>query len=88
MAPCSPQHRCFFSRDLVDLAMMQPRKALRQRALLKAQPAYGDSVQADLRKAIAHLLGRPGRLERCMLALQMTLPKAQLWQRIKALEAR
>lgn len=74
-----------FSRDLIDLAMMRPRKALRQRAVAKAYAAYGDSIEADLSKAVAHLLDRPGRLQRCMEALQIALPPALVRQRIRAL---
>jgi hypothetical protein len=77
-----------FSRDLIDLAMMQPKAKLLKLASAKAQGAYGDSIQTDLAKAIAHLLGREGRLERCMAAMQITVPKALLWQRIKALAPR
>jgi hypothetical protein len=73
-----------FSRDLIDLAMMQPGKPLLRQAMDKARGAYGDSIQRDLGKAVAHLLGRPGRLERCMQALAMTAPKAVVWQRIQA----
>ena len=29
---------------------------------------------------------RPGRLERCMQVMAMTLPKAVLWQKIRALK--
>lgn len=74
-----------FSRDLIDLAMMAPPKKLREQALAKAAQAYGASVEADLRAAIQALRERPGRLERCMNALQMTMPPAQLWQRIRRL---
>lgn len=74
-----------FSRDLIDLAMMQPRGVLWQRATDKAQAAYGDSIEADLAKAVDHLLSREGRLDRCMAALRISAPKALLWQRIKAL---
>jgi hypothetical protein len=76
-----------FSRDLIDLAMMQPKRALLKRAIAKAQAAYGDSIEADLAKAVAHLLGREGRLERCMDAMRIHEPKAVLWQRIRALVA-
>lgn len=75
-----------FSRDLIDLAMMSPPKKLLMQAIAKAREAYGDSVEADLAKAIEDLRGRPQRLEQCMRAMQMTtVPKALLWQRIKAL---
>ena len=74
------------SRDLIDLAMMAPPAGLLQRAIAKAQAAYGDSVQADLARAIQDLRERPHRLDHCMQALGMhTLPKTLLWARIKAL---
>ncbi|KQX91205.1 nucleotidyl transferase AbiEii/AbiGii toxin family protein [Variovorax sp. Root473] len=75
-----------FSRDLIDLAMMQPGKPLLQRAACKARLAYGDSIDADLEKAADALLARPGRMERCMHMLQMTsIPPALLRKHIKAL---
>ncbi len=75
------------SRDLIDLAMMQPGKALLRQAIIKAQGAYGASIEADLHKAIHTLRERPHRLDHCMQAMRMTtVPKALLWKRIKALE--
>lgn len=74
------------SRDLIDLAMMQPDETLFRLAAAKARKAYGKSIGADLAKAIEALRARPLRLDRCMEALQMTtVPKALLWKRIKAL---
>ena len=60
------------SRDLIDLAMMQPDRALFDGPLAKATAAYGKSVAVDLDKAIETLRARPQRLDRCMEALQMT----------------
>jgi hypothetical protein len=75
------------SRDLIDLAMMAPPKALLRQAIVKAQGAYGASIEADLHKAIQTLRERPHRLDHCMQAMRMTtVPKALLWKRIKALE--
>ena len=75
-----------FSRDLIDLAMMAPNKALMKQALGKAQGAYGDSVSADLARAVEDLRARPHRLDTCMQAMAMTtVSKAVLWARIKAL---
>lgn len=72
--------------DLIDLAMMAPPKKLLQQAITKAKVAYGDSVEADLGKAIQDLRERPHRLDHCMQAMRMnTVPKAVLWTRIKAL---
>ena len=74
------------SRDLIDLAMMQPTKKLLKLAIAKAKTAYGDSVETALAKAIEDLRDRPHRLDHCMQALRMTtVPKALLWKRIKAL---
>jgi hypothetical protein len=73
------------SRDLIDLAMMAPPRALLQDAIEKAQAAYGDSVEKDLAGAIEDLRSRPHRLDRCMHAMHITMPKALLWKRIRAL---
>lgn len=78
-----------FSRDLIDLAMMQPGTALLRRAASKARLAYGESIDIDLAKAIHALLTRPERMNHCMARLQMTsIPPALLRQRIKALRPR
>jgi len=77
-----------YSRDLIDLAMLQPSRALLRRAIDKAATAYGQSIQADLAKAITRLRERPGRLEACRLALRMhAVPAAVLWARIRRLQA-
>ncbi len=74
------------SRDLIDLAMMAPPKALLKRAIAKAEGAYGDSVTADLARAVEDLRAQPHRLDQCMRAIAMTtVSKAALWARIKAL---
>ena len=38
------------SRDLIDLAMMAPPKALLRQAIAKAEGVYGPSIEGDLRK--------------------------------------
>lgn len=74
------------SRDLIDLAMVGPSQKSLQSAIQKAATAYGDSIERDLKKAIAALATRKGRLEQCMDALKIDeIPKAQLWQRIRSL---
>lgn len=77
-----------FSRDLIDMAMMQPTARLLQSACEKAEGAYGASIRRDLLEAVGKLLTRDGRLEQCMSALKIELPKAVLWQRLKALALR
>jgi hypothetical protein len=75
-----------FSRDLIDLAMMTPSKALLVRAIDKAAAAYGASVETDLMNAIRRLRERPGRLDDCMRAMRMTMTaKPLLSRRIRAL---
>lgn len=80
--------RSVYSRDLIDLAMMQPTHDLMRHATAKAQTAYRSAVVKDLNKAIDDLRGNPHRLDDCMRALHMTrTPKAVLWERIINLAA-
>ncbi len=74
------------SRDLIDLAMMQPKPKLLAAAFAKAQAAYGQSISNDLVNAIGYLQLHPHRLDVCMQAMHMTgIAKAVLWKRIRAL---
>lgn len=77
-----------FSRDLIDLAMMQATPALLRQARARAEQAYGYSGAAALvLKAIAMLRDRPHRLDECMQAMAISkVSPAQLWQRIRRLE--
>lgn len=75
-----------FNRDVIDLAMMQPRLPLLRQAIAKAEAAYGQAVRVDLDKAIQRLQQRQGWLDRCMQAMAMTLPKALVWQRVRNLQ--
>ena len=54
-------------------------------ALTKCHTSYGPAVARDLTKAIDRLQERHGWLERCMQAMAMTMPKAVLWQKVRAL---
>lgn len=75
-----------FSRDLIDLAMMNPPLRLLRQAIAKAEQPYGKSVLAALAKAINKFQTRQGWAERCMQAMAMDLPKALLWQKVRALQ--
>ncbi|WPB58498.1 nucleotidyl transferase AbiEii/AbiGii toxin family protein [Xylophilus sp. GOD-11R] len=76
------------SRGLIDLAMMAPARSMLRQAMVKAREAYGASIDSALGKAIDYLRQFPQRLDQRMAAMSMTtVPRAQLWQRIKALEA-
>ncbi|WP_207568322.1 hypothetical protein [Mycolicibacter senuensis] len=78
--------RSVSSRDVIDLAMMEPGPGLLNRAIAKAETAYRSAIVDDLRRAIDYLRDNPHRLDDCMLALQMyDTPKAVLWDRIKRL---
>lgn len=74
-----------FSRDVIDLAMMSPSLPLLRKAALKAQGAYGEAITRDLERAIERLQNRPDWLERCMRVMAMSLPKAVLWNKVRAL---
>lgn len=78
-----------FSRDLIDLAMMQADRPLLEAACVKAEAAYGDSVRRSLAQAVDALQSRRGRLEECMAALSIgPVTKAQLWQAIRGVARR
>lgn len=74
-----------FCRDVIDLAMMRPGLPLLRKARAKAEAAYGEAIGRDLEKAIDRLQTRRDWLERCLQAMAMTLPKAVVWERIRAL---
>lgn len=75
-----------FSRDLIDLAMLNLSKTQIHEAVQKAESAYGDSVKRDLKKAIQILKDRKGRLDYCMSILKIDeTPKALLWDKIRTL---
>jgi len=74
-----------FSRDVIDLAMMDLPLTLLREAMHKAEQAYGAAVARDLAKAMERMQNRQGWLERCMQAMGITLPKAVLWSKIRAL---
>lgn len=74
-----------FSRDLIDLAMMSLRLPTLRAAQAKAETANGSSVARDLAHAIDAVQRREGWLERCMGSMAMQLPRALVWQRIRAL---
>ncbi|MCK5913466.1 MAG: nucleotidyl transferase AbiEii/AbiGii toxin family protein [Desulfuromusa sp.] len=75
-----------FNRDLIDLAMMQPPKALLRAAITKAEQPYGNAIIRDIEKATEKLRQQNHWLERCMLALDITIPKAVIWEKIRTLK--
>jgi hypothetical protein len=77
-----------YSRDAIDLAMMDLPPRRLQPAVDKARQAYGDAVVVDMQRAIDALRDRPEHLQRCLRAMAMTLPPAALLQRLRALRRR
>ena len=78
--------RSAYSRDIIDLAMLEPAAPLLAQAIAKAQTAYRTAIVNELHKAVDDLRENPLRLDECMRALQMhDTPKALLWDRIKKL---
>lgn len=76
-----------FSRDLIDLAMLNLSKKQIQEAFQKAELAYGETIKRDLKKAIINLGKRKGRLDECIEALKINeTPKALLWNNILKLK--
>lgn len=77
-----------FSRDAIDLAMLDlPPRWLRP-ALQKAIDAYGATVLTDMQRALEALCERPERLMRCMQALSIRLPPATVHQQLRKLTRR
>lgn len=77
-----------FSRDAIDLAMMElPPRRLRP-AVDKARTAYGAAVVEDLRRALDALRDRPAHLERCLQAMAIAMAPAAMQQRLRALRRR
>ena len=74
-----------FSRDIIDLAMMNLKLPQLGAALEKATEAYGIAVAKDLTKAIDKMQNRPGWLERCMQAMAIETPRAALLEKIRKL---
>lgn len=72
-----------FSRDIIDLAMLNLPREDFARALEKARQAYGECIVADLEKAAERLKSRTGWLDRCIRTLDVRAPKALLWERIR-----
>ena len=75
-----------FNRDLIDLAHIPLTQTIWQRALAKAEEAYGDAIRTDLGKALERLQQREGWLERCRQVLAIEAPRAALWQRLLNLQ--
>lgn len=77
-----------FQRDIIDLAMMSPPRKVLVEGRAKAEEAYGEAIGADVLKAIHALEEREGWLDRCLLQLQIQIPKAIVWSHLRDLRKR
>jgi Nucleotidyl transferase AbiEii toxin, Type IV TA system len=78
--------RSVYSRDLIDMAMMQPPTALFNKAYAKASMAYGESISKDLNKAIERAQNEPDWLAQCLQAMAIHTPQALIWQNISKIK--
>ena len=69
-------------RDVIDLAMLNLSKSEFAEATTKGEAAYGEAILKDLAKVIDMLGEANGLLERCMKAMDVSVPRALLWQNI------
>ena len=74
-------------RDVIDLAMIHLSKSEFSEATAKAQEAYGEAILRDLSKVIDMLGETNGLLERCMKAMDISVPRALLWQNIRKVKS-
>jgi len=72
-----------YSRDVIDLAMLELSKKDWKRALEKAESSYGDAVKRDVHKAANLLKSRPDRLAACVEALTIDIPQALILDHLK-----
>lgn len=75
-----------FSRDVIDLAMLEMSTAELEQACAKAEAPYGAAIRHDLAKAVEQMKSRHGWMDRCINRLEIRLPKAYLWERIRRLK--
>ena len=73
-------------RDVIDLAMLSLSKSEFAEATTKGEAAYGEAILKDLAKVIGMLGEANGLLERCMKAMDVSVPRALLWQNISKLK--
>jgi len=74
-------------RDVIDLAMLNLSKPEFAEATAKAKVAYGEAILKDLFKVIDMLGEANGLLERCMKAMDVSVPRALLWQNISKVKS-
>jgi len=74
-------------RDVIDLAMLNLTKKEFVEATAKTKAAYGEAILKDLSKVVDRLGEENGLLERCMKAMDISVPRALLWQNISKVKS-
>ena len=74
-------------RDVLDLAMLNLSKTEFFEAATKSKVAYGEAILKDLSKVIDRLGEANGLLERCMKTMDVSVPRALLWQNISKVKS-
>ncbi len=74
-------------RDVIDLAMLNLSKSEFAEAAIKGEAAYGAAILKDLARVIGMLGEANGLLERCMKAMDVSVPRALLWQNISKVKS-
>ena len=74
-------------RDVIDLAMLNLSKTEFFEAATKSKAAYGEAILKDLARVIDRLGEENGLLERCMKAMDISVPRALLWQNISKVKS-
>lgn len=72
-----------YSRDVIDLSMLELSRKDGDQAFAKAESAYGEAVKRSVCKAVDMLKSRPDRLAACLEALAMDMPQALMLDRLK-----
>ena len=78
---------CVHCRDVIDLAMLNLSRSEFTEAVTKTRKAYGEAILKDLSKVIDMLGEANGLLERCMKAMDVSVPRALVWQNISKLRS-
>ena len=74
-------------RDVIDLAMLNLSKTEFFEAATKSKAAYGEAILKDLARVIDRLGEENALLERCMKAMDISVPRALLWQNISKVKS-
>jgi hypothetical protein len=73
--------------DEIDLAMLNLTDTEFAEAITKAKVAYGEAILKDLSKVIDILGEANGLLERCMKIMDVSVPRALLWQNMSKVKS-